>query len=175
MSSLLTFNERLENPASFDVTLTLPFELRQKSRLRVTLDDGREAGLVLSRGQVLRGGDCLRAEDGTVVRIKAAEEPVTTVTNEHADELARAAYHLGNRHVALQVGEGWLRYLADHVLDEMVVSLGMIVKHEQASFEPESGAYHQDGHSHSHHHSHNHEHDHTHDHSHDHDGHHHAH
>ena len=59
MSTLLTFNERLESPASFDVTLTLPFELRQKSRLRVTLDDGREAGLVLSRGQVLRGGDCL--------------------------------------------------------------------------------------------------------------------
>lgn len=165
MSELLTFNERLECPASFDVTLTLPFELRQKSRLRVTLDDGREAGLLLSRGQVLRGGDCLRADDGTVASIRAAEEQVTTVTHDNPNELARAAYHLGNRHVVLQVGEGWLRYLTDHVLDEMVASLGMITRQELAPFEPESGAYDQ-GHGHSHSHSHGHSHEHKHHHSH---------
>lgn len=172
MSKLLIFNERLESPVSSETTLTLPFESRQKSRLRVMLDDGREAGLVLSRGHVLRGGDCLRAEDGTVVCIKAAEEAVTTVTNDHATELARAAYHLGNRHVALQVGEGWLRYLADHVLDDMVVSLGMTINHEKAPFEPESGAYHSHGHNHSHSHAHDHKHEHSHSHGH---GNHHAH
>jgi urease accessory protein len=165
MSILITFNERLDSPVDFDVTLTLPFELRQKSRLRVTLDDGREAGLILSRGHILRGGDCLRADSGTVVSIRAAEEEVSTVTHDNPDELVRAAYHLGNRHVALQVGKGWIRYLSDHVLDEMVESLGMCVQHEVAPFEPESGAYH--GHSHSHSHSHNHDDDdHSHSHSH---------
>lgn len=160
MSKILTFNERLESPVAFEVTLTLPYELRQKSRLRVKLDDGREAGLVLSRGQILRGGDCLRADDGTVVSIKAADEKVTTVTHENPEELARAAYHLGNRHVALQVGKGWLRYLEDYVLDEMVESLGMKIQHEYAPFEPESGAYHGHADSHSHTHSHEHEHHH---------------
>ena len=157
MSDLLVINERLETPTTFDTTLTLPFELRQKSRLRVKLDDGREAGLMLSRGHILRGGECLRAEDGTIVSITAAAESVTTVTHGRVTDLARAAYHLGNRHVALQVGDGWLRYLADHVLDDMVISLGLDIQHEQAPFEPESGAYHGHGHSHSHNHAHDHD------------------
>jgi urease accessory protein len=160
MSEFITFNERLDIPldksSNADTTLTLPFDLRQKSRLRVTLDDGREAGLMLSRGHILRGGDCLRAEDGTIVSITAAAEPVTTVTHTHPNELARAAYHLGNRHVALQVGDGWLRYLADHVLDDMVTSLGFNIQNEQAPFEPESGAYHSHANTHSHEHSHQH-------------------
>lgn len=160
MNELLVINERLTEPADADTTLTLPFDLRQKSRLRVTLDDGREAGLVLSRGHILRGGDCLRGEDATVVCIAAADEAVTTVTHNNPAELARAAYHLGNRHVSLQVGDNWLRYLADHVLDDMVVSLGIHIEHEQAPFEPESGAYHGHGHSHSHEHSHGHPHSH---------------
>lgn len=156
MSELLIIDERLKEPVGANTTLTLPFDLRQKSRLRVTLDDGREAGLLLSRGQILRGSDCLRARDGTVISINAAEEAVTTVSHEDPMQLARAAYHLGNRHVSLQVGNGWLRYLADHVLDEMVLSLGMQVRHEQAPFEPENGAYHSHAHSHSHSHSHEH-------------------
>lgn len=167
MKELLIINERLAESVSADTTLTLPFDLRQKSRLRVSLDDGREAGLMLSRGQILRGGDCLRGEDNTVVRITAADEDVTTVTHDIPGELARAAYHLGNRHVSLQVGDDWLRYLADHVLDDMVKSLGMHIKHEQAPFEPESGAYH--GHSQSN--SHDHSHDHSHEHAHSHDSH----
>ena len=150
MPELLKIQERLTQAEDANTTLTLPFELRQKSRLRVTLDDGREAGLVLSRGHILRDGDCLRAEDGTTIAIVAGNEAVTTVTHNNATELARAAYHLGNRHVALQVGDGWLRYLTDHVLDEMVTSLGLVIHHEQAPFEPESGAYHGHGHSHDH-------------------------
>ena len=158
MPNFLTFNERLDIPldrqTNASTTLTLPFDLRQKSRLRVTLDDGREAGLMLTRGHILRGDDCLRATDGTIISIMAADEAVTTVTHNNTNELARAAYHLGNRHVSLQVGDGWLRYLADHVLDKMVTSLGFTIQHEQASFEPESGAYHSHGGSHNHNHDH---------------------
>ena len=172
MSELLKIQQRLTQKTDASTTLTLPFELRQKSRLRVTLDDGREAGLVLSRGHILRDGDCLQAEDGSVIAIVAGNENVTTVTHDSPTELARAAYHLGNRHVALQVGNGWLRYLADHVLDEMVASLGLVIQHEQAPFEPESGAYHghdsNHEHDHSHDHSHNHDDSHSHDHSHEH-------
>lgn len=168
MSELLKIQERLTQAVDASTSLTLPFELRQKSRLRVTLDNGREAGLVLTRGHILRDGDCLRAEDDSIIRIVAGDEGVTTVTHNNSTELARAAYHLGNRHVSLQVGEGWLRYLADHVLDEMVSSLGFDITHEQAPFEPESGAYHGGGHSHDHSNSHSHDHDHSHEHTNDH-------
>jgi len=142
---MLQITQRLSSPEETKVTLTLPFELRQKSRLRVSLDDGREAAVILPRGRVLRSGDCLRAEDGTVIRIQAAEESVSTASSADPLLLARVCYHLGNRHVALQVGPGWCRYLHDHVLDEMVIGLGMNVREEQAPFEPESGAY---GHAH---------------------------
>jgi urease accessory protein len=142
---MLQITQRLSSPEETKVTLTLPFELRQKSRLRVSLDDGREAAVILPRGRVLRSGDCLRAEDGSVIRIQAAEESVSTASSADPLLLARVCYHLGNRHVALQVGPGWCRYLHDHVLDEMVIGLGMDVREEKAPFEPESGAY---GHAH---------------------------
>jgi urease accessory protein len=122
-------------------TLTLPFELRQKSRLRVRLDGGDDVALSMARGRVLRGGDLLRADDGTVVLVRAAAEQVSTVTAAEPEALARAAYHLGNRHVPVQVGAGFLRYQHDHVLDDMVRALGVAVHAEQAPFEPEGGAY----------------------------------
>lgn len=131
-----------------DVDLELPFELRSKSRLRTQLSTGEEVGLVLERGTVLRGGDRLQADDGRIVRVVAAAEDVSTVRASNSWSLARAAYHLGNRHVALQVGDGWIRYLHDHVLDDMVRGLGFDVTLESAPFEPEAGAY--AGHSHSH-------------------------
>ena len=165
---MLKVFEILHGPEHTERVLTLPFELRQKSRLRVILDNGREAGLMLSRGHILRGGDCLRGEDGSVVMIKAAKESVSTLSHDNASELARAAYHLGNRHVSLQVGDGWLRYLADHVLDDMVISLGMHITHELAPFEPESGAYHSDAHAHHHDHGEDAAHTHGHGHSHTH-------
>jgi urease accessory protein len=129
------------------VQVVLPFEQRQKSRLRVRLSSGAEAGLFLERGGVLRGGDLLLADDGTVVEVVAAAETVSTVRASDAWHLLRAAYHLGNRHVPVQIGEGWLRYGHDHVLDDMVRGLGLEVLVEQAPFEPEAGAY---GHSHDH-------------------------
>jgi len=124
-----------------DTSLTLPFELRQKSRLRTRLDNTLEVGLLLPRGTVLRQGDLLRADNGLVIEIKASKEAVSTATSTDPLQLARACYHLGNRHMPLQIGNNWLRYLHDHVLDDMVSKLGLKVIAEQASFEPEAGAY----------------------------------
>ena len=146
---MLDIHERLAESVSHDATLTLPFEQRQKSRLRATLDDGTEVGLFLPRGTVLRHGDCLQATDGRVIAVQAAAETVSTVSAAEPLQLTRAAYHLGNRHVPLQIGSGWLRYRHDHVLDEMVVQLGLQVMVESAAFEPEAGAY---GGGHHHHH-----------------------
>jgi len=119
----------------------LPFERRQKARQRTRTTAGEDVGLHLPRGTILRGGDLLRAADGTLLEVVAAHEPVSTVFSRNSRQLARVAYHLGNRHVALQVGPGWVRYLADHVLDAMVVQLGLPVLHDDEPFEPEAGAY----------------------------------
>ncbi|AIW15690.1 urease accessory protein UreE [Vibrio tubiashii] len=132
--------------------LSLPIDSRIKSRLKVELDDGREAGLFLPRGHILRGGEQLKSQCGMIVEIKAAPEKVSTVYCSDLHLLTRVAYHLGNRHVPLQVEFGWVRYQHDHVLDEMVQGLGAKVTTEDASFEPESGAY--GGRSGGHHHHH---------------------
>jgi urease accessory protein len=137
-----------QEPGVPALQLILPFDQRSKSRLRTSLSSGEEAALILERGSVLRGGDKLQTEDGRVVEVISAPETVSTVTAEDPAMLARASYHLGNRHVALQVGQGWLRYLHDHVLDEMVRGLGFRVVTEMAPFEPEAGAY---GNAHQHH------------------------
>ena len=134
--------------------LVLPFAERAKSRLRAVLDNGEEAGLFLERGSVLRHGDLLLADDGRIVEVQAASETVSTVHTDDGLMLARACYHLGNRHVALQIGPGWLRYSHDHVLDDMLRGFGLSVKVEQAPFEPEGGAYVAAPHAHPHSHAH---------------------
>ena len=121
--------------------LVLPFELRSKTRLRTRLESGEEAGLFLRRGSVLRGGDLLEAEDGRIVLVVAAIEEVMEVHSVNGLALARAAYHLGNRHMAVQLQPGLLRFARDHVLGEMVRGLGLDVVEARAAFEPESGAY----------------------------------
>jgi urease accessory protein len=146
--SVIKVTEKLAEPAPAQATLSLPFEQRQKSRLRATLDSGEEVGLILERGQVLRDGDLLRAETGLIIQLRAAPEPVSTVACTDALLMQKACYHLGNRHVPLQISQTRLRYLQDHVLDEMIRSLGLTVKHETAPFEPEAGAYHTHGHHH---------------------------
>jgi len=148
---MLNLTEKLNSTEPCDVTMTLPFDVRQKSRFKANLDDGEEVGVILPRGAILREGDCLRAEQGKVVMIKAAQETVSTVHVSDALLLARAAYHLGNRHVPLQITAQGLRYQHDHVLDDMVRLMGIEVVCEQAPFEPEPGAYSGGGH---HHHSH---------------------
>ena len=122
--------------------LVLPFEIRSRSRFRARLEDGEEGGVMLPRGQILRGGDRLLAEDGRIVEIHAAREPVTTARARDAGSLARGAYHLGNRHVPLELGAHWLRYGRDHVLDAMLAGMGFELTAEEQPFEPEAGAYH---------------------------------
>ncbi|MFL9710019.1 urease accessory protein UreE [Methylobacillus sp. Pita1] len=146
---MLGISKKIETASQVDDQLVLPFDRRQKSRLRVVLASGTEAALLLERGTVLRGGDLLQAEDGRVVQVVAADEPVLLVTAETAQQLMRAAYHLGNRHVPLEVGNGWLRLEQDHVLQEMLLGLGVQVEGQMAPFEPEAGAY---GGGHRHHH-----------------------
>jgi len=123
-------------------TLTLAFGDRRRSRLRARLDDGREVALLLPRGTRLLDGDRLRDETGElVVAVRAAEETLSWVGAEDPLLLARAAYHLGNRHVPVQIGPGWLAYEHDHVLDGMIEEMGLTVTTRQAPFEPEAGGY----------------------------------
>lgn len=144
---MIMITRRLQDARPADDRLVLPFDVRSRSRFRARLASGEEVGVILQRGEVLRGGDLLLADDGRIVEVGAAQESVTTLKSVDARGLVRAAYHLGNRHVALQVGEGWLRYRHDHVLDDMVRGLGLQATPEQAPFEPEAGAYHAHGNS----------------------------
>ena len=121
--------------------LKLPFESRQKSRLRTVLVSGEEVALLLPRGEVLRGGDLVTASDGRVIEVIAEPEKLVHVACATPVELIRAAYHLGNRHIPVQVGDGFLRLAPDHVLEEMLKGLGAEVTHVEAPFEPETGAY----------------------------------
>jgi urease accessory protein len=138
---MIKVNIKLDRPRAAERRLVLPFGERSKSRLLALLDNGEEVGLFLERGSVLRHGDLLLADDGRVIEVEAASETVSTVHATDAVTLARASYHLGNRHVALQIGAGWLRYQHDHVLDDMLRGFGLDVLVEQARFEPEGGAY----------------------------------
>lgn len=138
-----------------DLTVTLTLDQRQRSRLRVILDDGREAGILLPRSTTLRDGDGLFTAEGLAVRVRAAVECLSRVDCTDALGMARAAYHLGNRHVALQIEPGRLYYPHDHVLDDLVRGLGFKVQVEERPFEPEPGAYQGQspgaGHGHAHH------------------------
>ena len=162
-------------------TVELDWDVRQKSRFDATDSQGRVLGVFLPRGTVVRGGDVLVAEDGSLVVVKAAPQPVLRVTHcpEHgsAFDLVRAAYHLGNRHVQLELRPDHLQLEPDHVLASMLRQMHLIVSEVQAAFEPEGGAYaagghaaHGHGHGHAHDgpHEHQHDHDHGHDHAHDH-------
>ena len=121
--------------------LVLAFDGRCKSRGRARLESGEEVAVALPRGTVLRGGDLVVASDGRVIEIVSAPEPLLHVACASPEALARAAYHLGNRHVPVQVGGGWLRLAADHVLEEMLKGLGASVSSVEEPFEPEAGAY----------------------------------
>lgn len=128
-------------PPHYEAQLTLPFESRCKSRLRTQLDGGEEVGLFLPRGTVLRGGDWLIGKDGRHVQVIAASERLYEVRTDNPTQLARAAYHLGNRHVALEVRSDALYLLADAVLRLLLEKLDLGVNEIDAPFEPEAGAY----------------------------------
>ena len=156
---MLLFTERCGDAPAGDTTtlagvVSLPFDLRQRSRLRVEPTGGRLAGSVvgfdLPRGTVLRDGDRVRCASGKVLRVDAAPESLVHIVAASAPALARMAYHLGNRHVPVEVGDGWLRLQADPVLEAMVLGLGARPTPVVAPFEPEAGAYGHAGHGHSH-------------------------
>jgi urease accessory protein len=121
--------------------LVLPFDARRKSRLLARLESGEEIGYVLAPGTTLRHGDKLAATDGTVIEVIAATEPLLEARASDSRELARAAYHVGNRHVPIEVGDGFLRLQRDHVLADMLIGIGCTVTSIDAPFDPEGGAY----------------------------------
>lgn len=156
-------------------TIVLDYEGRHRRRVVMQGVRGTEFLLDLPEAVILRNGDALVLEDGRLVEIVAAPEELTEVRCGDARQLARVAYHLGNRHVHVEVLENRLRIRRDHVLEDMVRGLGAKVAHIESPFEPDSGAYeaaeaHNHGHhGHGHHdHGHKHDHDHAHDHAHDH-------
>ena len=154
---MLYLTQRLDHAHTITARVTLPIDVRVKSRAKVPLSDGREAGLMLPRGLLLRGGDILGSEDGSErVEVVAAAEAVSVVRCDDPFQLARACYHLGNRHVPLQILPNELRYHHDHVLDEMLTLMGLTVEFADLPFEPEAGAYTSEAQGHHHHHHHDH-------------------
>ncbi|MBY6190234.1 urease accessory protein UreE [Microbulbifer agarilyticus] len=141
---------------------------RDRGRLRATTLGGHEIRIFLERGKPLLVGEILQSECGKSIQVVGADEPVTTAYAADWQTFSRACYHLGNRHVKLQIanadGERWLRFTPDHVLEEMLGLLGLTLKKERAVFVPESGAY-SGGHGHGHASSHSHSHEHSHEHS----------
>lgn len=149
-------------------TVSLCYDDRKRGRLKIKTDAGVDAGIQIERGQVLRHGTVLTNDEGQFLTVLASNEQVSTAKIEDATLFARGCYHLGNRHVPLQIGEGFLRYQEDYVLDDMLHGLGIHVHHEAAPFEPENGAYSTghgssgEGHGHHHHHDDDHSHGHHH-------------
>ena len=160
--------------------LVLDWDIRQKSRFDAVASDERHVGVFLPRGTVVRGGDVLLTQDGSLLRVVAAPQAVLRVTacpdhpaHEQAFDLMRAAYHLGNRHVPIELKPDHLKIEPDHVLADMLRAMHLTVVEVREPFEPEAGAYgghgagdahahgakeahdHHHGHSHPHH---NHEH-----------------
>jgi urease accessory protein len=138
---MLTLHTKVSQADKINGELVLPYELREKSRLRATLVSGEEVAVFTVRGTVLRHGDLLKGDDGRIVKITAASEATCRVSCDGSQALLRCAFHLGNRHTQAQVGEGFLRIRRDPVLKDMLIGLGASVTDEQAPFEPESGAY----------------------------------
>lgn len=154
---MIEITQRADAGVATTTTVTLPIDKRVKSRLRVTLDDGREAGIFLLRGESLQHGDKLLSVDGEAIEVKAAAEKLSVVRCNNQHLFARACYHLGNRHVPVQITLetsnteviGCVSYLHDHVLDDMLRGLGLTVVSDSAPFNPEPGAY-GGGHKHDH-------------------------
>ena len=148
---MLYLPRRVETPAQTTASVTLPVDMRVKSRIKVTLNDGRQAGLLLPRGLLLRDGDILSNENGDeFIKVIAADEAVSVVRCADPFMLAKACWHLGNRHVPLQIMPGELRYHHDHVLDDMLRQFGLDVDFAHLPFEPEAGAYASKSHAHNH-------------------------
>ena len=139
-------------------TVELDWDLRQKSRFEASDTVGRQIGIFLPRGTVLRGGDVLVAEDGSLVKVVAAPQTVLRISpciaHGSGFDLIRAAYHLGNRHVPIELKPDHLKIEPDHVLADMLRAMHLTVVEVNETFEPESGAYASGSHAHGHDHHH---------------------
>ena len=131
-------------------TVTLTHEQRDRGRLKLVGDNNEDVRVFLERGKPLLVGEFLKSECGKIVQVNGAVEDVAHASCEDWEAFSKACYHLGNRHTKIQVGERWLRIKPDHVLEDMLQMLGLIVSHEDAVFVPESGAYSSGGNSHGH-------------------------
>jgi urease accessory protein len=144
-ATAIVLNQRLhhhQHPAVSPSMLSLTAEERTRSRHLFGTDDGIVVALQLPRGTTLQDGDLLASEHGeTLVRVSAKPEPVVTVTSQDALTLLRAAYHLGNRHVSLEIAPTYLRFSPDPVLEGMLVQLGLQIVSEVVPFYPQGGAY----------------------------------
>ena len=148
------FLEKVKSSKKIDGSITLDLQQRVKSRIKAFSDNGEDVGIFMERGTILEHGDLIRDQDGYILKVVAAPEILSSVYSNDSLLLLRVCYHLGNRHVELQIKNKSVHYRHDHVLDDMVKSLGLDVVIESLPFQPENGAYH----SHSGGHSHNHEH-----------------
>lgn len=157
---MLLFSKLIDRSEDPQYRAALSFHERTKGRLRITTEDGIDAGIQIERGQILNHGQLIANENGEILEVLAKNESVSVATTDSPLLFARACYHVGNRHAEVQIGDQQLVYLHDHVMDEMLRQLGLDVSAQQLPFQPENGAYSAGGHSHSHSHDHDHHHEH---------------
>ncbi|MEJ6120395.1 urease accessory protein UreE [Vibrio sp. 2-Bac 85] len=166
---MLQVFERLDHTHDqINDSITLDHDTRKKSRIKGVTDKGADIGIFVERGHPLLVGEILKTECGLLIEVKGQAEDVSTALGTDWLTFSKVCYHLGNRHTTLQVGELWVRFKPDHVLEELAENYGLTIDRTPAVFAPENGAYgKRSGHSHSHSHSHNNSHSHS-DHHHEH-------
>lgn len=135
-------------------SITLDHDTRKKARIKGQTDQGKAVGIFVERGHPLLVGEILKTECGLLIEVKGQEEAVSTAVASDWLNFSKICYHLGNRHTSLQIGELWVRFKPDHVLEELAENYGLSINRSPAIFEPESGAYGARGHSHGHSHAH---------------------
>ncbi|WP_158971458.1 urease accessory protein UreE [Paraglaciecola sp. L3A3] len=154
---MLQAYERLQHTHDpIDDSITLDHDTRKKARIKIKTDKGLDLGIFMERGHPLLVGEVLKTECGKLIEIKGQAEPVSTAIGTDWLTFSKVCYHLGNRHTVLQVGELWVRFKPDHVLEQLAEKYGLSVNHTPAIFEPENGAYGSGGHSHAHEQDHSH-------------------
>ncbi|MFA7553154.1 MAG: urease accessory protein UreE [Spongiibacteraceae bacterium] len=152
---MLEVHQRLaaDTSIAIDGTVMLDHLQREKGRIKTISSNGEEVRIFLARGNTLAIGEILRSNCGKHLAVTGAVEPVISASTDDWVQFSKACYHLGNRHIKIQVGDRWLRITPDHVLEDMLKLLGLQTKHEEVVFVPESGAYSQAGGHHHHNHS----------------------
>ena len=150
LNMLQAFDRLSHTHDPIDDYVTLDHDTRKKARIKITTDQGQTLGIFMQRGHPLLVGDVLKTECGLLIEVKGKAEDVSTAIAANWMDFSRICYHLGNRHTTLQIGELWVRFKPDHVLEELAQNYGLSITRTPAIFEPENGAYGSQSHSHSH-------------------------